>query len=154
MPKENRVKLKSNFINAEDSLGFLLWKASNLLQKSHSSALKEIKLTPAQFSFMTCLVYLSQFDKATSALISKHSGMDKMMISDLVKTLLRKKMIEVEPNSMDRRSFFLRPSKNGVRLTNLAIHKIEKIDLIFFSESGKKNLEMHLKKLINSNSIL
>lgn len=152
MPNK-KIKLESNFKEAEESLGFLLWKASNLLQKSHSSALREIEMTPAQFSLMTCLVYISQNEQATSAVISKHSGMDKMMVSDLVKTLFKKELIRTLPNSEDKRSFIIEPTHKGVRVTNMAVKKIEKIDNAFFKAAkASKHLAPILKRLISSNS--
>lgn len=132
MQENNKVKLSTGFKKAEDSPGFLLWKAANLLQRSHADTLKELGLTPAQFSMMTCLVFLAQDGDVTSARISKHAGLDKMMVSDLVKTLLRKKLIETKPNPADGRSFFINPTSYGVKITNGAIKKIEKIDEEFF----------------------
>jgi DNA-binding MarR family transcriptional regulator len=127
-----KTKLDSGFKAADESPGFLMWKAANLLQRSHSAGLKKIKMTPAQFSMMSCLVYLSQDGPVTSTLISRHSGMDKMMVSDLVKTLLRKRLIHTQPNPRDGRSFLIRPTEPGVRKTNSAVRQIEKIDDEFF----------------------
>jgi DNA-binding MarR family transcriptional regulator len=153
MLSKSEIKLNSNFSKAEESLGFLLWKASNLLQKSHSAVLRDIDMTPAQFSMMTCLVYLSQSESATSSAISKHSGMDKMMVSDLVKTLSKKELIQTFPNSEDKRSFVIKPTTKGVRITNLAVRKIEDIDDVFFGNAKvSKDFSATLKSLIVSNS--
>jgi len=152
MQSKTKIKLESNFTSAEESLGFLLWKASNLLQKSHSAVLKEIDMTPAQFSMMTCLVYLSQNETATSAAISKHAGMDKMMVSDLVKTLSKKELIQTFPNPVDRRSFVMKPTTKGIRVTNLAVKKVEAIDEIFFGKAKiAKDFSATLKSLIAAN---
>ena len=86
MQKGTKVKLDSTFSSAEESPGFLLWKAANLLQKSHTSVLKPLTITPAQFSMMTCLVYLSGDTGTAPSKISRHAGLDKMMVSDLVKS--------------------------------------------------------------------
>ena len=109
-------------------------------------------MTPAQFSMMTCLVYLSQNETATSAAISKHAGMDKMMVSDLVKTLSKKELIQTFPNPVDRRSFVMKPTTKGIRVTNLAVKKVEAIDEIFFGKAKiAKDFSATLKSLIAAN---
>lgn len=153
MSKNLKPKLDSNFSSAEASPGFLLWKAANLLQKSHVSVLKPLNLTPAQFSIMTCLVYLSEKGDVTSANISKHAGLDKMMISDLVKTLKKKNLIDTSSNPKDGRSFLIAPTKLGIKLTNQAVRAIEEADDIFFQvEKNNKRLLKMLLNLVNSNS--
>jgi len=144
MSKNAKPKLETHFSTAEASPGFLLWKAANLLQKTHNSVLGPLKITPAQFSMMTCLVYLAENGDVTSAQIAKHSGLDKMMISDLVKTLAKKKMIKTKANPNDGRSFLIEPTEQGAKLTNQAIQAVEKTDSEFFKS------EKELKKLMGS----
>ncbi|MEC7276310.1 MAG: MarR family transcriptional regulator [Bdellovibrionota bacterium] len=153
MSKKLKPKLDSSFSSAEASPGFLLWKAANLLQKSHVTVLKPLNLTPAQFSIMTCLVYLSGKGNVTSANISKHAGLDKMMISDLVKTLKKKNLITTSSNPADGRSFLIEPTKLGVKTTNQAVRAIEEVDEVFFqSERDKENLLNTLLNLVIANN--
>ena len=127
-------RLKTNFRKAEDSPGFLLWKASNLLQRMHSGCLSGLNITPTQFSLMTCLVYLHQQGRVTASGIVDHSGMDKMMVSDLLKTLVKKKLVKRNPNPEDGRSFLLEPTRLGEGITNSAVLKIEALDSDFFKK--------------------
>jgi DNA-binding MarR family transcriptional regulator len=126
-------KLQTSFAQAEDSPGFVLWKASNLLQRLHSAALKDLNVTPAQFSLMTCLVYLSQKEQVTPSRIVSFTGMDKMMVSDLIKTLEKKKLLSKKENPLDGRSFLVEPTSLGEKVTNSAVQKIEAMDQEFFS---------------------
>jgi DNA-binding MarR family transcriptional regulator len=126
------VKLKTNFRKAEDSPGFLLWKTSNLLQRLHTECLKDLNVTPAQFSLMTCLVYLNENGPVTAARIVAHTGMDKMMVSDLVKTLEGKRLIRRKDNPDDGRSFIVEPTRLGEKITNSAVLKVEEVDAGFF----------------------
>lgn len=147
-----KVKLETTFAKAEESPGFLLWKAANLLQRSHIQVLRPLNITPAQFSMMTCLVYLAQEGGVTSARISRHAGLDKMMISDLVKTLIRKKWISTRANPADGRSFLIEPTELGVKLTNQAVRHIEETDDKFFScEKNRAGLAKSLLNLIQHN---
>lgn len=138
-------RLRTRFRKAEDSPGFLLWKAANVLQRKHAGCLSHLNVTPAQFSLMTCLVHLHDHGPVTAARIVEQSGMDKMMVSDLVKTLTRKGLMRRRPNPDDGRSFLLEPTGRGRKATNSAVAEIEKLDDLFFS--GVKNLGLFQETL-------
>jgi DNA-binding MarR family transcriptional regulator len=137
-PKSAAAKpaLDTTFAKAEDSPGFLLWKAANLLQRLHAQALKDLDITPTQFSLMTCLVYLSSDGPVTASQIVAHTGMDKMMVSDLLKTLERKQFVTKSAHPDDARSTLLRPTARGTRVTNAAVQEIEALDTSFFQPAG------------------
>jgi MarR family transcriptional regulator, organic hydroperoxide resistance regulator len=130
--------LKTTFAKAEDSPGFLLWKAANLLQRSHTRCLKGLGVTPTQFSVMTCLVYLhglqagERGEPVTQAAISAHAGLDKMLVSDLIKTLTSKKLVRKRRHPTDGRAFLLEPTPAGIRITNSAVQAVEATDTEFF----------------------
>jgi hypothetical protein len=75
-------KLGTRFGSAEQSPGFMLWKAANLLQRLHARSLRELEVTPTQLSVMMCLLYLAQDGPVTPTRIVDHAGIDKMMTSD------------------------------------------------------------------------
>jgi DNA-binding MarR family transcriptional regulator len=124
--------LKTQFRSAEDSPGFMLWKAANLLQRAHTGCLRELNITPTQFSLMTCLVYLHQHGPVTAARIVEHAGMDKMLVSDVIKALERKKLLRRRTNPGDGRSRLLEPTALGERITNSAVRKVEDVDTMLF----------------------
>ncbi len=132
------TKLESTFRTAEESPGFMLWKAANLLQRLHTGCLQDLDVTPGQFSLMTCLVYLHQDGPVTPSRVAGHTGMDKMMVSDLVKTLIRKRLVKRKANPEDGRSFLIEPTAQGIRITNAAVRKVEAVDTEFFART--KNL--------------
>jgi len=110
----------------------MLWKASNLLQRLHNKCLKELKVTPTQFSLMICLVYLHQDGPVTASRIVSHTGMDKMMVSDLIKALEKKRLIRKKANPEDGRSSIIEPTRSGERATNSAVREVETVDGEFF----------------------
>ena len=138
MPPRKSVKLNTTFDTAEDSAGFLLWKAANALQRSHAEALRDLDITTTQFSLLTCLVYLQASGPVTASLIASHAGMDKMLVSDLLSALTKKKFVRRIPNPADARSSLVQATAMGVRVTNAAVQKIETLDEQFFS--GVSNL--------------
>jgi MarR family transcriptional regulator, organic hydroperoxide resistance regulator len=140
------MRLKTQFKAAEQSAGFLLWKASNRLQRLHGRCLADLDVTPTQFSLMTCLVYLHQNGPVTSARIVAHSGMDKMLVSDLVAGLQKKRLLTRAANAADGRSWLIEPTPRGFTLTNSAVAKIEALDALFFKPV--KNLRVLQKDLL------
>lgn len=143
-----KTTLKTRFPEANASPGFLLWKASNLLQRLHASSLKKIGLTPAQFSVLASIVYLSGFDEAlTQAYLARHTGLDKMFISDLVKKLVQKKWISLEDHPSDSRAKVIRATSKGTALANESIAVVEEIDAAFFSKLERG--EAFSKDLLN-----
>ncbi len=126
-------KLKTKFKEAKYSLGFLVWKSSNKLQRLHRAALKELDLTPTQFSVLASIVYMgSLHDKLTQSMLTQYTEMDKMLISDIIKSLVFKKLIDKEKNEEDSRSFLIWATSLGASTVNRAIKIVEKMDEDFF----------------------
>lgn len=132
MTTKKRTTLNTTFATAEDSLGFLLWKAANTLQRLHSDCLRELDVTTTQFSLLTCLVYLQQNGVVTASSIVAHAGMDKMLVSDVVSVLVRKGLVRKTSNPADARSSLLSATALGVRVTNAAVRQVESVDEVFF----------------------
>ena len=129
-------RLDTRFSRAEDSLGFVLWKAANVLQRLHADCLRDLDVTPAQFSVLTSLLYLQERGPVTASLIVAHTGMDKMSVSDLLTTLERKRLIGKSRNPDDGRSQLIAATAAGERATNAAIERIEALDRRFFEQTG------------------
>lgn len=123
---------KKGFRRAEDSPGFMLWRASNLLQRMQGRRLRNFAVTPGQFSFMACLVYLHQFEPVTAARVVAYTGMDKMMVSDLVKVLERKRLLTKRSDPKDARALLIEPTPLGIDITNDAADRMESLDARFF----------------------
>ena len=146
------MALKTSFQKAEDSPGFMLWKASNLLQRLHTQCLTDLDITPTQFSLMTCLVYLHQSGPVTASRIVDFAGMDKMMVSDLLKTLEKKELLKKRPNPNDKRSQWVEPTAHGTKVTNSAILKVEAVDTAFFKAvTNLPNFHRNLLALVEKN---
>lgn len=126
-------KFQSNFKSAEMSPGFLLWKVSNLHQKLQRKALLDLDLTPSQFSILACFFFLSDKQPiVTQADVCRHAGIDKMLISDITKVLLKKRLMKKIRNKNDGRSFAIQITEEGALKCNQALKIIEEVDFNFF----------------------
>lgn len=64
--------------------------------------------------------------------------MDKMLISDVIKSLVVKKLVDKERNEEDSRSFLISATSLGAITVNKAITIVEEIDEGFFKDVKDK----------------
>ncbi len=129
-------EMNFSFKQPEDSPGFLLWRLTNQWQQQQRKALQTIGLTHPQFVALAGILWLSTVNTegASQAQVSDFTHIDKMMMSDLVKILLDKKLIERLRKPEDKRAYSLTLSPKGRELTLKAIPLVEGIDATFFTK--------------------
>jgi DNA-binding MarR family transcriptional regulator len=144
-----------SFKNAEDSPGFLMWQLTNQWQRLQRQALADIGLTHGQFVVLASVLWFSSQTKegVTQNKIILHSKIDKMMMSDLTQTLIRKKLLRRLPHQHDKRSYLLELTAKGRELIVEAIPIVEGIDAKFFSTEtpGVVQFVSNLKHLVVTN---
>jgi DNA-binding MarR family transcriptional regulator len=132
--------LDTQFLDSKESLGFSLWKVSNKLQRLHRSGLKEINLTPTQFSLLACIVYMDTSNEVmTQSFLCQHTQMDKMLVSDVIKSLVIKKLVSKKDNPKDSRAVIIAATADGTKLANKAVKIVEDIDTKFFVKVKNKS---------------
>lgn len=124
-----------SFKKAEDSPGFLLWQLTNQWQQQQRKALLPLELTHPQFVALAGILWLGSLSEegASQAQVAEFTHIDKMMMSDLVKTLLHKKLIKRHRHPQDKRAYALTMTRKGHALTLKAIPLVEAIDAQFFT---------------------
>lgn len=139
--------------SAEDSSGFLLWQVTTLWQRGIKKALDNIEITHPQFVLLASLLWLSkQKESVTQIDLSQHSKIDPMTTSTIIRTLLRKKLIERREHPTDTRAKTITLTDNGLKVTRQAIKIIEKFDTDFFLPLGGKMQEFNNGLLILLNA--
>lgn len=125
-----------SFKKAEDSPGFLLWQLTNQWQQQQRKALRPLGLTHPQFVALAGVLWLSSIHKqeVSQIQVAEFTRIDKMMMSDLVQTLLQKKLIERHRHPEDKRAYSLTLTRRGHTLTLKAIPLVEDIDASFFTK--------------------
>lgn len=134
-----KKSMNFGFKRPEESPGFLLWQLTNQWQQQQRKALEPLGLTHPQFVALAGILWLSNTsDKGPSQnQVADFTKIDKMMMSDLVKTLLEKKLIERYQNPEDRRAYALNLTTKGHKLTLEAIPLVESVDAQFFKTKTK-----------------
>lgn len=144
-----------SFERAEDSPGFLLWQLTNQWQRLQRQALTKLGLTHVQFVILAGALWLisTSEDSVTQKQVSEFTKVDKMMVSDVVKTLIRKKLLHRMPHEKDGRAHSLDLTTKGRALILKAIPVVETIDNKFFCTKNFAVMQFNemLNKLFKTN---
>jgi DNA-binding MarR family transcriptional regulator len=124
-----------SFKRPEDSPGFLLWKLSNSWQQQQRKALAKLGLTHGQFVVLAGVLWLSHqpTGHVTQQQVSVLTQIDKMTLSTIIQSLLRKELLERADHSKDKRAYALKLTELAQSKVLAAIPIVEGIDLKFFS---------------------
>jgi DNA-binding MarR family transcriptional regulator len=134
-----KKSMNFGFKKAEDSPGFLLWQLTNQWQQQQRKALRTLGLTHPQFVALAGILWLNNVQQqgVTQNQVASFTQIDKMMMSDLVQTLLQKKLIERLAHPQDKRAYALTLTRKGHAVTLKAIPIVEGIDALFFTKETK-----------------
>lgn len=147
---------KSPFLKAEahQSPGFLFWQVSVIWQRQVAAALRPLAITQTQFVLLASLLWLSKKEQNISqAVLARHSKMDVMTTSQVLRTLEDKSYIQREPHPQDTRAKILLLTKKGEALAKQAVPLVEAVDEEFFNSlgAGRSKIIHLLQDLIQSN---
>ena len=91
--QRNRKLENSKYKEAKASPGFLFWKRFNSWQRLIRERLEPLGLTQVQYAILAATSYLESAEHVTQQNVSDQLSMDKMMVSDLVKTLEKRNLL-------------------------------------------------------------
>ncbi|GEM_PF-443506 len=138
----------------EEFPGFLLWQASNIWYRNMKNTLKKFGTTFTQFTILMSLIYLSKQNlDINQKQIARHAKLDIMMTSDVLKTLVSKKLVTRCQNPNDRRHNSMKITQEGVNLIIKIFEHVNQADMNFFKvlEKNIESLTEPLEKLIRAN---
>jgi DNA-binding MarR family transcriptional regulator len=127
--------LLTEFADAEDSTGLVLWRVTNAWQSAQRKALKPFGLTHVQFVLLASLTWFGD-DPPTQQQLAHHAGTDPMMTSQVLRALESKGLVERRPHPDDRRARLLTVTAAGRELANRAVVAVEWCDRDFFTALG------------------
>lgn len=138
--------------SAEESPGFLLWKVSTLWRRAIETVLKPLGLTHPQFVILATIGWLTRNgEKVTQAEIGRHAALDPNTISQILRSLQVKGLIERShiPNA---RSKYPLLTGAGTQSLSKAMPAVESADAAFFEliDLKKSNILKTLQTLAQS----
>jgi DNA-binding MarR family transcriptional regulator len=132
-------KIQFNVEKPEDSSGFLLWQVNLHWQRKIKKGLDTINITHTQFVLMAALAWLSRTQKKVTQIeISKHSLVDRMMVSKVLQKLEMKGYLSRIESEDDIRAKYIQLTKSGQIIIQKALKIVEDVDDTFFNVLEKK----------------
>ena len=128
--------LETEYENAHDSPGFLLWQLTNAWQSEQRKALAPFDLTHVQFVLLAVLVSTNNTGSVSQKELSMLAKTDIMMTSQVVRTLEKKGLVTRQKNASDKRAVQLQPTQKGTALASKAVQIVERVDKAFFKNLG------------------
>jgi len=136
--------LETEFADAADSPGLLLWRVTNAWQAAQRAALHTFDLTHVQFVLLASLAFLGgTYDAAAMGLdsdggpvtqrdLANHAHTDPMMTSQVLRALESKGLVRRSPHPTDARARALTVTPSGASLASAANTAVEAADRAFF----------------------
>lgn len=133
--------MSSEFNDAQDSPGFLLWEVTNLWQKKIRQALEPLALTHMQFVLLfSCHWLVSKGGGAeiTQVQLAQYARVDVNVTSQGLRVLEHKGYITRCAHPTDTRAKVIAPTPAGTELALRAVQVVEAADREFFSSMGRE----------------
>lgn len=135
-----------------EQLGFLLTQVSFLKQRIINAALKELDITYIQFIILAGTLELGEKNGiVTQQTISTERRLDKAMVSNVVKTLLEKGLMNRHTHPVDKRAYTLSLTDIGTEKVMRGKQIAQKIDKDFFGRIDQKQFLQSLTILLQNN---
>ena len=123
--------------NHQESTGLLFARVYNAWHGRVKKALQKVGLTHPQFIILTSLGYLElQQDLVTQVNLAAFSDMDVMTVSQVLKLLLKKGLVERREHPQDSRAKVVVLTDIGRERMNQALPLVEAIDQTYFGQLG------------------
>ena len=133
---------------------FNLYEEMRITRKAMSVALDQtfadhgmIDLSPEEGRV---LFLVSTKQRATSLMIQQQFGYSKSTVSEILKTLMGRGLIELQSDESDRRKKYIVLTEEGQKRHSIAESCIEEIDQLFFdgfSDDEVASLQSYLKRV-------
>ena len=121
--------------NHQESTGLLFARVYNAWHGRVKKALQKVGLTHPQFIILTSLGYLElQQDLVTQVNLAAFSDMDVMTVSQVLKLLLKKGLVERREHPQDSRAKVVFLTDIGRERMNQALPLVEAIDQTYFGQ--------------------
>ena len=123
--------------NHQESTGLLFARVYNAWHGRVKKALQKVGLTHPQFIILTSLGYLElQQDLVTQVNLAAFSDMDVMTVSQVLKLLLKKGLVERREHPQESRAKVVFLTDIGRERMNQALPLVEAIDQTYFGQLG------------------
>jgi DNA-binding MarR family transcriptional regulator len=129
-----KISKFSRYRTAEDILGVLLRRVSGLWRRRLNEELAKIDLTEMQFVILMAIAWKTQDVRdITQAELGQHARIHKALLSQVMKTLVRKSLV-AQSSSKDARTRSIRLSAGGSAKVRKALKILERTEDAFWAD--------------------
>lgn len=139
--------LDTEFSDADESPGLLLWRVSTTWSAAQRAALAPYGITHPQFVLLASLAFLASDEPVMQRDLARHTGMDAMTASQVLRALEAKGLVERGAHPTDARARALTATREGVALANATVAVVEAVDREFFADAEPGQLRAVLTAL-------
>jgi len=142
---------------AEKIPGYLLWQVSKLWQRKLNTALSDLKLSSTQAVILINVPRLNQEKRTvTQMLLADVTKVDRMTISQSIRTLERKALIKRLVAANNKRAYHVELTEAGSEIAMQAAKRIMAAHQEFFSSlaGGTEQYVTLTQQLIKANNIM
>lgn len=143
--------MSSEFTDAKDSPGFLLWQVTTVWQRRIRQALEPFALTHTQFVLLfSCywLYHKAGHSGVTQVQLAQHTNVDVNVASQVLRTLQKRGLIDRTPHSTDTRANVITVTPIGIDLATRAVRAVEAADRRFFSLLGDASKDEMIRLML------
>ncbi len=129
----------------EESRGFMLWKTSQLWQKEVNKTLQPFDLTMQQLLILAGIGWLTREDHliATQVDVARFLEIDSMVVSQVLKRLEKKALVERDVHPLDTRAKIVRLTEFGTETFITALPYVHLLEEKFFGENRQLLADLH-----------
>lgn len=121
-------------LNPQTIPGFVLWQVSKLWQRAMTKALQPFGIGSTEFVVLGNAVRLTmQGQVVTQTGLAEATKVDRMTISQTLRSLEKKGLLERSNTSKDKRTFHVVPTKAGIELADTALGGVIQAHSVFFA---------------------
>ena len=139
----------------EDSPGLLLWQTTTLWQRAIKKALQPYDLSHTQFVIMAVTLWFTETQQETTQVnIANQSKLDNMTISQSLKKLTAKGLIDRQESQKDTRAKIVMLTAKGKKLIEQIVPIVEQTDADFFGAINHNGQQSLLKLFRDRKSVV
>ena len=132
-------RLPTRYAGPERSPGFLLWQVTNRWQAALRAALRPHDLTHVQFVLLAWLTWAAPEEPVTQLELARATALDKMMTSQVLRTLEHKGLVARVTAPQDKRARLVSATPAGRGLAARANAAVESCDASFFGALAEQD---------------
>lgn len=138
----------SRFSVPEDSVGYLLWQITRLWQQQATVVFDPLGISHVQFTTLAGIGWLSNgCQLVTQTQLAEFCEVDVVMISQAMRKLEAKELVERKPHPFDTRAKVVSLTDSGRQILEKALVIVEELDADFFKHCNHQVLITELKDL-------